>query len=110
MALAKRHFEKRKVVRAKRPVLLEITPPHYGTRGMPRPHTSIVESSLFTGSPNEPQLVHDLQQEMRSADEVDILISFIKWSGLRLLIPAFEDLRIRNIPVQLDHHILHGGL
>jgi superfamily II DNA or RNA helicase len=97
----KRHFEKRSVSGAKKPLLLEVTPPHYGARGMPRPHTSIFESSLFTGSPYEPQLAHELQEEMRSADEVDILISFIKWSGLRLLIPAFEDLRTRGVPVRL---------
>lgn len=38
---------------------------------------------------------------MRSADTVDILISFIKWSGLRLLMPAFEDLATRNAPVRV---------
>ena len=97
----KGRFEKRTLKEAKKPLLLEITPPHYGSGGMPRPHTSMVESSLFTGSPNEPQLVHELQEEMRSADEVDILISFIKWSGLRLLMPAFEDLRTRDVPVRL---------
>ncbi len=97
----KGRFDKRNLQGAKKPLLLEITPPHYGIGGMPRPHTSMVESSLFTGSPNEPQLVHELQEEMRSADQVDILISFIKWSGLRLLMPAFEDLRTRNVPVRL---------
>jgi superfamily II DNA or RNA helicase/HKD family nuclease len=97
----KGRFEKRNLKGAKKPLLLEITPPHYGRGAMPRPHTSMVESSLFTGSPNEAQLVHELQEEMRSADEVDILISFIKWSGLRLLMPAFEDLRTRGVPVRL---------
>jgi superfamily II DNA or RNA helicase/HKD family nuclease len=94
-------FEKRSISGAKKLLLLEITPPHYGTQGMPRPYTSIVESSLFTGSPNEPQLAHELQEEMRSADEVDILISFIKWSGLRLLIPSLQDLRTRGVPIRL---------
>lgn len=93
--------EKKKLVSAKKSLLLEITPPHYGTPGMPRPHTPVSESSLFTGSPSDPQLVHELAAEMRSADGVDILVSFIKWSGLRLLIPAFEDLRDRNVPVRL---------
>ncbi|MBA2880202.1 superfamily II DNA or RNA helicase [Desulfosalsimonas propionicica] len=91
----------KKLVSTKKSLLLEITPPHYGTSHMPRPHTPVSESSLFTGSPSDPQLVHELAAEMRSADGVDILVSFIKWSGLRLLIPAFEDLRDRNIPVRL---------
>jgi HKD family nuclease len=38
---------------------------------------------------------------MHSADAVDILVSFIKWSGLRLLMKGFEDLRLRNIPVRV---------
>lgn len=95
------HFEKHKLVPTAKPVLLEITPPHYAQSGLRRPATSIVESSLFTGSPSEPHLVHELQAEMASADTVDILVSFIKWSGLRLLMPAFEDLRTRGVPVRM---------
>jgi superfamily II DNA or RNA helicase/HKD family nuclease len=95
------HLHRHKLVAAGKSLLLEVTPPHYGRPGIPRPQTSIVESSLFTGSPMEPQLVHELFEEMRSADEVDILISFIKWSGLRLLMPAFDDLRERDVPVRI---------
>lgn len=95
------HLEKHLLVSEQKPVLLEITPPHYGKSGIPRPYTSLAESSLFTGSPHEPQLAHELLEEMRSADGVDILVSFIKWSGLRLLMPALEDLRDRQVPVRL---------
>jgi superfamily II DNA or RNA helicase/HKD family nuclease len=98
---AKGHLEKHCLISAQKPLLLEITPPNYATSGIPRPSTPIVESSLFTGSPREPQLSHELQEEMLSADAVDILVSFIKWSGLRLLMPAFEDLRSRDVPVRL---------
>jgi len=95
------HLEKHKLVTKEKPLLLEITPPHYGKSGIPRPRTPLAESSLFTGSPQEPQLAHELLEEMRSSDAVDILVSFIKWSGLRLLMPAFEDLRDRQVPVRL---------
>ena len=95
------HLEKYRLIGKKSDLLLEITPPHYGRSGMPRPHTPLAESSLFTGSPQEPQLAHELLEEMRSADQVDILVSFIKWSGLRLLMPAFEDLLERRVPVRL---------
>jgi superfamily II DNA or RNA helicase/HKD family nuclease len=97
----RRHLEKHRLIQNHKPILLEITPPHYGKSGIPRPHTPLSESSLFTGSPLEPQLGHELLEEMRSADGVDILVSFIKWSGLRLLMPAFEDLRERHVPVRL---------
>jgi superfamily II DNA or RNA helicase/HKD family nuclease len=95
------HFIKHHLVPKQKPILLEITPHYYGTSGVPRPHTPLSESSLFTGSPQDPQLVHELLAEMQSSDGVDILVSFIKWSGLRLLIPAFEDLRDRQVPVRL---------
>lgn len=95
------YLRQHKLVAAPKSLLLEITPPHYGVPGIPRPQTPIVESSLFTGSPLEPQLVHELLEEMRSADSVDILVAFIKWSGLRLLMPGFEDLRDREVPVRL---------
>ena len=49
---------------------------------MPRPETGLVESSLFTGSPTDPRLVHELIQELGTADSVDILVSFIiPWVG-----------------------------
>ncbi len=95
------HLQQHKLVAAQKSLLLEITPPHYGAPGIRRPQTPIVESSLFTGSPLEPQLVHELLEEMRSADSVDILVSFIKWSGLRLLMSGFEDLRDREVPVRV---------
>ena len=95
------HLEKHRLVPEQKPMLLEITPPHYNTPGIPRPHTPLAESSLFTGSPQEPQLSHELLEEMRSADAVDILVSFIKWTGLRLLMPAFEDLSDRHVPVRV---------
>lgn len=97
----KEHLRKHCLVPGQKPLLLEISPPNFGQPGIPRPHTSLSESSLFTGSPQEPQLAHELNEEMRSADGVDILLSFIKWSGLRLLMASFEDLRARRIPVRV---------
>jgi len=95
------HLGKHRLVSTDKSVLLEITPPHYNRQGLPRPETPLVESSLFTGAPQDPQLIRELHEEMLTADSVDILVSFIKWSGLRLLMPAFDDLLTRRIPVRV---------
>ncbi|MGD9417661.1 MAG: DUF3427 domain-containing protein [Verrucomicrobiota bacterium JB025] len=65
------------------------------------PNSPMSVSSLLTGAGDDPQLEHEIRAEMMSADRVDILVSFIKWSGLRLLIPAFEDLVRRKVPVRI---------
>ncbi len=53
-----------------------------------RPKTSIATSTLFTGN-SGPTLESELRREIRTADEIDFLISFIKFSGLRLI---YDDL------------------
>lgn len=91
----------RRLVSTAKSLLLEVTPPAYAEPGMPRPETPLGKSTLFTGSPGDPQLVYELLQEMQSADSMDILISFIKWSGLRLLMRGFEELSQRGGAIRI---------
>ncbi|MBG0764022.1 MAG: NgoFVII family restriction endonuclease, partial [Tissierellales bacterium] len=55
-----------------------------------RPRTSIANSTLFTGH-SGPTLESELKREIRTADRIDFLISFVKYSGLRLIIDDLEE-------------------
>jgi hypothetical protein len=65
---------------------------HAGPDGQERPDTPLARSALLTGTRIDPSLASQLSKEIAAADRVDILCSFIKWSGLRLLLGALEQL------------------
>lgn len=64
--------------------------------GLVRPLTSVAHTSLFTGAAHEPQLFSELRREIASADEIWLLVSFVKWSGLRLLMDALQEFADRG--------------
>jgi superfamily II DNA or RNA helicase/HKD family nuclease len=65
---------------------------HADPRGplLDRPDTPLARSALLTGTRLDPSLGSQLRKEIATADRIDILCSFIKWSGLRVII---DDLR-----------------
>lgn len=69
-------------------ILNEISPT--GRNEFLRPTTPPSSPSLFTGAGNSPQLGRELELELESADRVDMLVSFIKSAGLKLLLPSLQ--------------------
>lgn len=57
-----------------------------------RPDTPLSRSALLTGSRLDPSLASQLIKEFDTADRVDIICSFIKWSGIRLILDSLRQL------------------
>ena len=71
-------------------VLMAVWSPAIAKDKPDRPDTPLGLGCLLAGTRLDPSLVSQLRKELASADRVDILCSFIKWSGIRILA---DDLR-----------------
>lgn len=61
-----------------------------------RPDSPLSRSSLFTGTRLDASLGSQLRKEIATCDRVDLLCSFIKWSGLRVLLDNLRELAERS--------------
>ena len=65
------------------------------------PRTGFSFSELFSGSQRGLSLDDELRREIHSATRVDVLVSFIRWSGLRLLRSALQEAGELGIPIRV---------
>ena len=58
-------------------------------------------NALLVSSHQEPALSAELRHELASADRVDLLCAFVRWSGIRVLLPELRAARARGVPVRV---------
>ncbi|MBB6481867.1 DUF3427 domain-containing protein [Spirochaeta isovalerica] len=55
------------------------------------PITGLTQSELFTGSNTGISLESEIKREIQSSDEINWLVSFIKWTGIRIFSQELKD-------------------
>jgi superfamily II DNA or RNA helicase len=55
------------------------------------PYTRLIHSELFTGGNSGITLESELRKEILSSNKIDLLVSFIKWKGIRILEPELKE-------------------
>jgi superfamily II DNA or RNA helicase/HKD family nuclease len=70
-------------------------------RNLRRPTTKLSDSALLTNSKDDPNLAAELRTEIESANTVDLLCAFVRWTGLRLLEPALQQLKERGVKLRV---------
>lgn len=66
-----------------------------------RPVTPFSDSALMTNARDEPTLAAELRAELASADQVDLLLAFVKWQGVRLLENELSELKKRGVKLRV---------
>ncbi|MDK1361363.1 DUF3427 domain-containing protein [Arthrobacter sp. zg-Y1219] len=70
-------------------------------RQLRRPASSFSRAALLTNGKDDPSLSSELNAELASADRVDMLCAFIRWTGLRLLGKSLTELKERGVPLRV---------
>ncbi|MBT2457241.1 DUF3427 domain-containing protein [Streptomyces sp. ISL-86] len=66
-----------------------------------RPSTPLSEAALITNSPDDPSLGSELRAELATADRIDLLCAFVKWTGLRVLEQPLKAAAARGVPIRV---------
>jgi superfamily II DNA or RNA helicase/HKD family nuclease len=83
-------------------LLTRVRPPLLpGEEPFPLPPIPLSQSDLLVNARDEPRLGESLLRELASADRVDIIVAFVRWAGIRLLLPALDRLVERGVRIRL---------
>jgi superfamily II DNA or RNA helicase/HKD family nuclease len=70
--------------------------PDGSPRAIDAPLIPLLDTTLLTNAPSEPRVGHQLASELASAESVDVVMAFVRSSGIRPLLPALRDLKDRG--------------
>ena len=73
------------------------------------PLIPLLDSTLLTNAPGEPGLLHQLDAEIESADEIDVLMAFIRRSGINPLMSSLRRHCERGKPLRILTTIYTGS-
>jgi superfamily II DNA or RNA helicase len=57
---------------------------------IPRPLTPLRDTVLMTNARDQPTVGREIAAEIESADRIDLVLAFIRWTGVRDLLPALR--------------------
>jgi len=66
-----------------------------------RPLTPLRDTVLMTNARNQPTVGHEIEAEIDSADRIDLVLAFIRWTGVRDLLPALRRHTGRGRPLRV---------
>ena len=69
--------------------------------GLPRIHGRISETSLLTNAVGDAAINVQVGAELRTADSVDLVCAFIRWTGIRTLLDSLNEARSRDVPIRV---------
>ena len=61
-----------------------------------RPKLPLGQSDLLINGPRDLAIGHEIRSELASATAVDVIVSFVKWTGVRVIRPELEDFARRH--------------
>jgi superfamily II DNA or RNA helicase/HKD family nuclease len=68
---------------------------------IPGPRIPLLDTTLLTNAPDEPRVGHQLRAEIASADAIDVVMAFIRRSGIHPLVDELRRHCERGLPLQV---------
>lgn len=69
--------------------------------GLARTQGRVGETGLLTNAAGDAAINVEVGAELRTADSVDLVCAFIRWTGIRTLLPGLLEARERRVPLRI---------